>query len=173
MIKKFTEFDINESNTDAKTVDIKNEYTKIINDPTIKRIDLGAFDDVSDTDITNIQQTYKNSSIMKVDGHYILLVDEHTIIKYNDFEKMNEDGFGDFFKKKLKEPNVTEEINKVLHKKFNGIAGVLNINDGEPTKYDQILYKYDQNGYDSLSESDKKIFNDMVYHAQIIVENDN
>jgi stalled ribosome rescue protein Dom34 len=55
--------------TQAKGLDIKNEYTKLINDPDLKTLDLGVVDDVSDTDISNIKQTYKDSVIRVVDGH--------------------------------------------------------------------------------------------------------
>jgi len=66
-------------NTQAKGLDIKNEYTKLINDPTLKEIDLGLLDDVSDTDIKNIKQTYKNSTVRVLNGHYMLSVYEKLI----------------------------------------------------------------------------------------------
>ena len=70
-IKKFNE------STQAKGLDIKNEYTKLINDPELKSLDLGVVDDVSDTAISNIKQTYKNSVVRVVDGHYILSIKEN------------------------------------------------------------------------------------------------
>ena len=57
-------------------LDIKNEYSKLINDVTIKNIDLGFVDDVSQTDITNINQTYKDAIIKNVDGHFIMSIKE-------------------------------------------------------------------------------------------------
>jgi len=70
IIKKFNE------STQAKGLDIKNEYTKLINDTDKKIIDLGDIDSVSDTDISNIKQTYKNSKITIVNNHYILNITE-------------------------------------------------------------------------------------------------
>lgn len=65
---------VSEATTQAKGLDIKNEYTKLINDPDLTTLDLGTVDGVSDTDITNIKQTYKDASIKVIDGHYILSV---------------------------------------------------------------------------------------------------
>jgi hypothetical protein len=91
-IKKFNDIQFNEEfdkkrkkektiltfeSTQAKGLDIKNEYTKLINDPDLTTLDLGVVDDVSDTDISNIKQTYKDSIIRVVDGHYILSVKEN------------------------------------------------------------------------------------------------
>lgn len=86
-ITKFINYEkISEANTQVKGLDIKNEYTKLINDPTINSLDLGVIDDVSDTDISNIKQTYKDSFVKVVDGHYILSIKENNeIIKFSDF----------------------------------------------------------------------------------------
>ena len=163
MIKKFNE------STQAKGLDIKNEYTKLINDDTMRSLDLGYTSDVSETDITNITQTYKDSIIRVIDGHYILFIKENIVLKYTDFQFLNEDGFGsfvDFFKKK--EP-VTEKTKEVLHQDINGIPEILNITK---LKYEQILYAFDKKGYDSLSSEDKKIFDQMVYYANLRVQGD-
>jgi len=168
MIDKYTNFELNEANTQAKGLEIKNEYTKLINDPSVNMIDLGIVDDVSDTDITNIKQTYKNSQVKVMNGHYILIVSEGTIIKYTDFEKMNEDGFGNFNFFKKREPMVSKEANKILHSKTNGIASSLNIDGKEPTLYDQILYAYDTEGFESLSKEWKEIFIKMVDMANLL-----
>ena len=86
MIKKYTDFDIvSEANTDATGLKIRGLETEIIDDTKTNTIDLGLVDDVSDTDITNIQQTYKNSSVHIADGHYILMVSESIIVKFSDF----------------------------------------------------------------------------------------
>lgn len=54
-------------------LDIKNDISKLINGDG-GTLDLGFVDDVSDTDITNIKQTYKDATIKVVDGHYILTI---------------------------------------------------------------------------------------------------
>ena len=69
-IKDFKRFkNISEA---AEGLDIKNEYSKLINDPKLGTIDLGLVVDISQTDITNIKQTYKDSIIQNVEGHYIM-----------------------------------------------------------------------------------------------------
>ena len=170
MIKKYTNFNINETNTDAKCVDIKNEYTKIINDPKSNAIDLGVVDDVSDTDIKNIQQTYKNSSIKVADGHYILFVGENNVIKYSEFENIDE-GLRNKISKYFKfnrEPHVTDDVLKYLHQ-TNGIASELGLGGSEPREYDQILYAYDNGGFESLSNDWKEKFIKMVDLADLWV----
>ena len=99
-IQKFTTF--NEASTQAKGVDVRNGNSKLINDDPTNTIDLGFIDDVSDTDIKNIQQTYKNSQIKTVNGHYILIIDEGTIIKFSDIDKLNEGVFDVFATKNPK-----------------------------------------------------------------------
>jgi len=173
MIKKYTNFEenSNEVNTQAKGLDIKNEYTKLINDPSLNTLDLGVVDGVSDTDITNIQQTYKDSQVKVVDGHYILIIAEGTILKYSDFEHLNEDGFRGFFKHKDKEPYVSSEVNKILHS-TNGIASELGIGGKEPREYDQIMFAYDNDGFDNLKTEWKSMFIKMVDMATIIVQSE-
>jgi len=111
-IQKFTTF--NESSTQAKGVDVRNGNSKIINDDPRHTIDLGFIDDVSDTDIVNIQQTYKNSELKTVDGHYILMIEEGTIIRFSDIDKLDE-GVYDIFATKNPEKNfnnITDSISK-------------------------------------------------------------
>jgi len=81
-VQKFSE--LNEDNTKAKGLDIKNEYTKLINDPDNKILDLGVVDGVSDTAIYNLKQTYKNALIQVVDGHYIMSIKENKKNKNKD-----------------------------------------------------------------------------------------
>jgi len=164
-IEKFTTF--NEASTQAKGVAVRNGNSKLINDDPTNTIDLGVIDDVSDTDITNIQQTYKNSQIKTVNGHYILVIDENTIIKYSDFENLNEDGIGFFNKFFDKKPEVSEEIDAILHKKINGIPSMIGI---DKFKYNQVLFAYDNDGYDSLSKEYKNIFSEMIYYAKLSVQ---
>ena len=56
-------------------LDIKNDISKLI-DGDGGTLDLGSIDNVSDTDITNIKQTYKQATVKVVDGHYILSINE-------------------------------------------------------------------------------------------------
>ena len=174
MIKKYNDFETNEASTQAKGLDIKNEYTKLINDPGLNTLDLGVIDDSSDTDITNIQQTYKDSTVKVVDGHYILIIAEGTVIKFSDLEHLDE-SLGDFFSFRKKdtvliEPEISAEISKILHQKNNGIAGNLgleSIAEGQPKVYDQILFSFDKDGFDSLKDEWKSSFIEMVKLAEI------
>ena len=63
---------------------------------------------------------------------------------------------------------VSKEANKILHSKTNGIASSLNIDGKEPTLYDQILYAYDTEGFESLSKEWKEIFIKMVDMANLL-----
>jgi hypothetical protein len=70
-LKTFKTF--NESNDQSIGLDIKNDISKLI-DGDGGTLDLGIIDDVSNTDINNIKQTYKDATIKVVDGHYILTI---------------------------------------------------------------------------------------------------
>ena len=56
------------------SLDIENEYSKLVSTPTLDSIDLGVVGEVSDSTITNIKQTYKDAIIEISNGHYILKI---------------------------------------------------------------------------------------------------
>jgi len=127
MIKKYTNFKLDEANTQAKGLEIKNEYTKLINDPTLNTLDLGTVDDVSDADITNIQQTYKESIVKSVDGHYILIIKEGTVIHFSDFGRMDE-GFFDVMSTFNPEKELKNILSVLSESDFNVLAKYENRN---------------------------------------------
>lgn len=73
MITKFNEFKSAKlENYDSESIDIKNEYSKLIKGVKGMTIDLGKVDQVGELYIKNIEQTYKDAIITTVAGHYIL-----------------------------------------------------------------------------------------------------
>ena len=59
-----------------QSVDIKNEYSKIVNSPKGKVIELGKVGQVDDSTIYNLKQTYKNSILKVVNDRYVLFLNE-------------------------------------------------------------------------------------------------
>jgi len=59
-----------------QSVDIKNEYSKIVNSPKGKVIELGKVGQVDDSTIYNLKQTYKNSILKIVNDRYVLFLNE-------------------------------------------------------------------------------------------------
>lgn len=73
-LKKFTQFELKEQKVGdyGIGIDIDNEYSKIINGPKGGKLDLGKVDQVPQSSLYNIKQTYKDATIRIVDDHYIL-----------------------------------------------------------------------------------------------------
>jgi len=57
-------------------LDIKREYTKIIDGGKGGTIDLGVVDAVSDTVINNMKREYPKASVKVIDNHYVLSINE-------------------------------------------------------------------------------------------------
>lgn len=71
-VKDFTQYNESNGDTPAMGLDIKGEISKLKNGPKGGSIDLGIVSQVSDTDVKNIKQTYKDAILKVVDDHYIL-----------------------------------------------------------------------------------------------------
>jgi hypothetical protein len=76
-LKKFKDFSNEKKAGDYGIgLDIKREYTKIIDGGKGGTLDLGVVDAVSDTNIKNLKQEYPKGTISVVDGHYIMSINE-------------------------------------------------------------------------------------------------
>lgn len=71
-LQDFKQYNEQKVGDEGTGLDIKNEYTKLINGPKDGTIDLGKVIQVPDASLYNIKQTYKNAIIREIDGHYIL-----------------------------------------------------------------------------------------------------
>lgn len=54
-------------------LDIKNEYSKLINGDT-DVIEIGKVDQVADSAIYNLKQTYPDTTIDIIDGRYVMII---------------------------------------------------------------------------------------------------
>lgn len=72
-LKTFNQYNESKVGNEAIGLKIKNDISKLINGDG-GTLNLGLVDQVSEIDIKNIKQTYKNATIKVIDDHYILTI---------------------------------------------------------------------------------------------------
>ena len=73
-IKYYNDYFESATNLPKTFIQIKNEYSKLMKDPYSDIIDIGDIDLVSKSMITNLEQTYPDSTIIEKDKRYFLKI---------------------------------------------------------------------------------------------------
>lgn len=73
-LKNYTQFNEKKVGDESTGLDIKNEYTKLVNGPKGGTISLGKVGQFPEASIYNIKQTYKDAIVKIVDDYYILML---------------------------------------------------------------------------------------------------
>ena len=136
-------------------LDIKKEYTKIIDGGKGGTLDLGLVDAVSDTNIKNMEQEYPKGTVKVVDGHYIMSINENQA-QENPIIVLNKEYSIDWGEKIIDFLERTYDVS-IETIEYNDDNELMIYIDGSPEDTNECILYMDGSGIMNTSKSDVDI----------------